>query len=204
MTIQFPSAAELGGRANNNKVQAASLSYDFTKACFAVNVTGGAVVPSVPSSKCSVSVGVFQGFVAPGGSISMSVPNGTGYKLEVYAYSRSSSSDACPAPTKGMDGLDLTRVSTVGTVASFDAVQPEVSLNVDISAPASNLAVDRGLAANCFPSGSSQILANAAITSGRAVQAGGSYQLIGEVSGIKNEVKLTGGGYTMQLSRRPQ
>jgi len=202
MTIRFPSAAELRSQ-TNDKAQASS-AYDFTKACFAVNVIGGSVPPSVISSQCEVPVGVFQGFVPPGSAVSMSVPNGSGYKLEVYAFSRTSSADPCPAPAKGLSGVDLTRVATVGTVASFDALQPEVRLNVDISAPTSNLAVDRGLPGHCFSSGRTQILASAAITSGRAVQKGGSYKLIGVISGTKNEVKLTGGGYTMQLSRRPQ
>lgn len=201
MTIRFPSVAELRGQ--SEKVQALG-TYDFTKACFAVNVTGGTVQPSPISSKCEVSVGAFQGFVAPGSSISMSVPNGSAYKLEVYAFARTSSADPCPMPAKGMSGLDLTRVATVGTVPSFDALQPEVALNVEISAPKSNLAIDRGLAGSCFSSGSRQILANAAIAPGRAVQTGGGFKLIGVVSGTKNEVKLTGGGFAMQLSRRPQ
>ena len=202
VAIVFPSEAQLN-KVSTKSVSAFAQTYDFARACFAVSVTGAGIPFTVSSATCDVPVGVFQGFVPPGGSVSMEIPNGTARRLEVIAYARATSGEACPTGTS-LKGLNVTRLARVGVIDSFDALEPDVVVEVQLKVPSQNLAEQNNLPQSCRVNSLTPLLASTAITSGHAVQTGGGFKLVGAVSGLKNEVKLTGGNYRLQMSRRIQ
>ncbi len=175
MAITFPSASQLRS-ISTKSVSAYAQTYDFSKACFAVNVTGAGISETVPSATCELAVGVFQGFVPPGGSITMEVPNGTARRLEVIAYARGNSSEPCPTGAS-VKGLNVTRLAEVGLVESFDAVNPDVVVEVQLKVPSQNLAERESLPQSCRMNPLTPLLASTAITLGREVQTGGGFKL---------------------------
>jgi hypothetical protein len=202
VAIAFPTESQLN-KVSTRSVSAFAQTYDFARACFAVSVTGTGIPVTASTATCDVPVGVFQGFVPPGGSVSMEIPNGTARRLEVIAYARISTSEPCPSGTS-LQGLNVMRLAQVGVIESFDAVVPDVVVEVQMKMPSQNLAEQKSLPQSCRVNSLTPLLASTAITSGRAVQTGGAFKLVGAVSGLKNEIKLTGGNYTLQMSRRIQ
>ena len=139
VSITFPKAAEKSSQ--HGLAQGLSTGYDFSRSCYAVNVTGSGITSTTLS--CSMPVADFQGFVGPGDSISINVPNGTARKLEVFSYLRASSSDPCPTSNAGFHGLDVTKISRVGQVDSFDTLVPVVNLTVDLVDPGTTTVVSQ-------------------------------------------------------------
>lgn len=210
LSVSFPTTAQLQSlqsRASQAQLTTSSVSamstYDFTRACFALNVTGSGITPTGKSGACSIPLGVFQGFVAPGGSTSISIPQGSARTLQVLAYARSSSTDPCPTGLTDVSGLDLSKLSVVGTVASFDALTASVDVNITLSVPSGNIVSQLAMPATCRPA-NAPANATAAFVAGRAVQTGGSYKIVATAGGLKNELTLSGGNYKIRLSRRAQ
>ncbi len=217
VTIQFPSVQDFSQSASS--VSSSSIKegmraiagmkgsvtpYQFAQACFAINVTAPDIQASTLNT-CSVPLGIFQGFVAPGGSLSLTVPQGTGRTLEVFSYLRASTAEPCPTGVANMKGLDVSRLSRVGLIASFDAESANVNLTVNLVDPGSATLVSQYSMPNtCEPAPPPLSSASAAITSGRATASGGNYTVVGAVSGLKNEVSLQGGKYQIRLSRSAQ
>jgi hypothetical protein len=202
VAIAFPTESQLN-KVSTKFVSAFAQTYDFARVCFAVSVTGAGIPLAVSNAACDVPVGVFQGFVAPGGSVSMEIPSGTARRLEVIAFARSSTSEPCPTGPS-LQGLNVMRLAQVGVIDSFDAVEPNVVVEVQMKVPSQNLAEQNNLPLSCRINSLTPLLASSAFTSGRAVQVGGGFKLVGAVSGLKNEIKLTGGNYRLQMSRRVQ
>lgn len=200
--IAFPSAQSLRGL-NSKGVSAMATSYDFSRVCFAVSVTGGGIANSTPSNLCDVPVGVFQGFVAPSGSVTLDVPLGQARKLEVLAFLRAKPTDPCPS-MKDLNGFSPSRLARVGKADAFDAVSGDLTVEVQLVAPEANLAVQNSMPASCQANPLMPVLASAAIASGRQVQTGGNFKVFGAVSGVKNAQELKGGAFRLQLSRQAQ
>lgn len=199
MSISFPTVSQLHG---NERVESLSTTYDFSRACFAVNVTASDI-PTRVNSTCDVPTGIFVGFVKPGATLTLSVPNGSARKLEIIAFKRSSSADPCPENRANLAGLGLSRLARVGLVSSFDALQPEVTLDVTLSSPTGTLASQYAMPVSCAPKVAPSLF-SANFTSGRAVQSGTKYKAVSSVSGAKNELTVQGGNYRARLSRRAQ
>jgi hypothetical protein len=205
VSITFPTAAQLS--AGHARVQGLSVAsgYDFTLACFAVNVTGQNI-PSTTSGNCAIATGVFQGFVAPGGSLSITVPSGTARELDVFSFQRASSSDPCPT-AGNLRGLDLTKIVRVGEIPSFDALSAVVNLSVDL--------VDPGTTANIItqysmPNSCSASLVAGASRNGRFVCAAtdaanttSTKHMVGHASFVATAATSSGNKYKIQsLTRR--
>jgi hypothetical protein len=198
ISIHFPSAK------SSTNPNASADSYDFSKACFAVNILGSDLTQAA-SGKCDVPSGVFAGFVAPGGDLTLTVPRGTARTLEVFSFMRDSSSTACPTlPNFGT--LQRSRLTRVGSVASFDTKESEVTLDVTISAPASGVSVvtQYNLPAICNPPASVPPLSRgtARLTLAHARTSGGSFIISGSVNGLSNQVQLSGGNFKIELTRK--
>ena len=208
LNIHFPAASQMPDQIRDQakgKVQSlATKSYDFSKVCYSANISGVGIPAASQNSSCDIQMGIFSGFVAPGGSVSISIPQGSSRSLQIFTYTRASASDPCPTSAQSFQGLDLSKVVRVGEVRSFDALDPQVTVNVDVYAPADgvNLLTQYSLPSACYPKppapGSANILA------GRGQISGGNFIVIGSVGGQKNETLLLGGQYKMRLSRRVQ
>lgn len=205
LKLRFP---EAGSAALASKVG----GFSWNLACFSVNVLASDIPARQPT--CSPPIGAFQGAAAPGSELVVSVPNGSRRRLEIFAYVRTTATSPCPAldPAKGFQGLDLGRVVRVSPAeVFFDALTPEVSIDVQLTLPATptDVVEQYGLAASCRPAapasgpGSSRVILGAATSTG--VSGSGVLSAIGTVSAQKNEITLTGaGGLEARLSRIPQ
>lgn len=201
LSFVFPSGQELN---SSNKNTIASSGYDFSNGCYAVNITA-ADLPITTTGQCDLPIGVFQGFVPPGTSISVDVPRGKSRKLQILAYQKVSVSDPCPTGRTNISDLALARLAQVGMVASFDAEAEEVTLHVKMTAPTTTLAQQMAMPAACQPSnGLPSSFPPAKVASGYGIQTGGNFKAHSTVSGLNNEVLLQGGNYRARLSRRVQ
>src|SRR5205085_980471 len=91
LSIRIPTAQQL---LSQSKLQTLSASaIDLSRGCFAVNITASDI-SSIKAGTCDVPVGIFAGFVAPGGQVTLTVPRGSSRKLEVFYFSRASSLDS--------------------------------------------------------------------------------------------------------------
>lgn len=142
VTIVLPSASS--HKPSSQSVSA--LSFDFTIACFAINVTG----PSVPqtTNSCLPTIGRFSGFQVPGTEVKLDVPQGSSRTLEVFLFNRALSSDPCPAD---FSALAPEKVTLIGSVSGIEMNQPEVTVNVTVNSPAvgENLVTQNVVPASC-------------------------------------------------------
>ena len=205
VSITFPTAAQLS--AGHGRVQGLTVAsgYDFSLACFAVNVTAKDI-PSTTSGTCSVATGVFQGFVAPGGSLSISVPSGTARELDVFSFQRTSSSDPCPT-AGSFRGLDLTKIVRVGEIPSFDALSAVVNLSVDLVDPGTtaNLITQYSMPNSCIASSASGASRNGRFicSATNAPNIPATKQLVGHASFMTTAATSTGNKYKIKsLTRR--
>jgi hypothetical protein len=201
VSVTFPQA-QSNRSAVRNLSSVGKLDYNFSLACYAINITAPDIANSAASA-CGVPVGLFSGFVAPGTDLTISVPHGTARELQVYAFLRPSAGDSCPTQTS-LQGLDLSTVARLGVVSSFDTMSDTVDLTVNLTAPAdgTSLASQGLLPATCVPP---PLATTANVVAGASTLTGGGYTMVGKVSGLKNEMFYQAGGqYIVILSRRAQ
>jgi hypothetical protein len=203
-TIQFPNAKDTSAHATGHNSALASAVYAFSPACFAINVTASDIA-NQKQNTCDVPIGIFQGFVAPGATVTVTVPQGHSRKLEIFAYLRTSSADACPSGQSDLGGLDRTRLVRVNDPVTFDAMSASVDVTVNLNNPGNsqNLISQYSLPKSCVPPTAPNLPA-AAVSAGQAALSGGNYTMTATVSGKQNEVVLHGGAYRLQLSRTAQ
>lgn len=213
LKIQIPSVSTLQATtkpalSGYEKIGAQTVVYDWSRACFIANVRGQGIADTVESS-CDIAVGAFSGSVAPGESLSLNIARGVSRRLEIFAYFRATSAEACPALQKGFGSLRRTQVVRVGEVPNFNVDKDSVEVEVNLTMPAQsiNLLTQYTLPASCQPPVSRTPPATAyrgSLQSAAGVIKGGGMAIVGTVSDLKSEVKLTGGGFKMRLSRSPQ
>jgi hypothetical protein len=203
VSLHFPSGAQAANAQAIAGKESAS-AYDFSRVCYAVNITGTAINNS-QASTCDIPVGVFAGFAAPGGDLSIEVPRGVGRHLEIFAYMRKTSAEPCPQGVGAFSTIDRSRVARVGSVASFDTQNELVELQVNVTAPppGENLITEFSLKDSCAPKTIPSV-GGSTITNGNATVSGGAYVIHGTISGEVHEAVLSGGNYLMQISRRAQ
>jgi hypothetical protein len=203
--MSFPSASRLPS-------SSAVSGFSWANACFIANVVAQDIPTTSPGGACAIPLGIFSGSVAPGGSIDLSVPNGTQRTVFIYVYSRASPSQACPALTGGFGALSLGNIVEVGKSAQFDTTTPSVTVDVTLTAPAAptDIVAQMGLPATCRPalpappvgSGGSRVILGSALQQGAS--GGTIYQIQGTASAQKNELNLIGGAYQLKLTRQAQ
>ena len=208
--LQFPSFSSDAGERKPSALSVSNIVW--ANACFIVNVTTPEIPATKPAGACAIPFGVFAGSVAPGGSLDLSVPNGTGRSLDVYAYVRPSNAVACPSLTGGFGTLDLSKIVRVGgSAAPFDTKLPDVSVDVNVAAPAAatDVVAQLGLPPSCRPTGAtvgpglSRVLLGSETLSGS--NGTNSYVMHGAVSPMINEINLLGAnGFQAKLTRQPQ
>jgi hypothetical protein len=196
VVLKFPTAAQLSSKAQNMSLGA----FDFSRACFAANITGNGI-QNLPPTTCDVPTGVHSDFVAPGSSVSLSVPKGTARRLEIFSYLKNNASDPCPNSKNGFQGLDLTKIARIGQVNSFDVAASVENVSVEVMAPLNgvNAITQYALPLSCLPKTN---VPSALIMAGRGKIAGGNFIVIGALGGQKNEVVLQNSQFKVQLSRR--
>ena len=201
VSLTFPSAEQLN--VGHKFSSAAAGSYDFSTACFSVNITASDISRTNGGGQCDIPIGVFAGFVAPGKSIIVEVPHGSQRKLELIAYQRNNANEACPVKSN-LSGLTLSRLARVG-LTTFEANDPEVTVNVTMSAPTTTFATQYSLPTTCQ---ASSIPANTngsvRLANGNSIQTGTGWTAISTISGSHNEMLLQGGNFKLRMSRRSQ
>lgn len=198
ISIVLPSANKSSGSSKNKIMQNPSaLSFDFTVACFAVNVVGGGLAEQARS--CGPKVGVFSGFVDPTSHpvIEMKMDTGTNRRLEVYLFNRASSSDVCPAD---FSSATPEKFVLIGSQDGIDMSGPTTDVSITVSPPAvgTNLVTQLNLPATCSASASTNV-SNGRVVLGAKRATGGGYTLEGQVTAIRTQNELTGSGYKMYL-----
>ncbi len=144
MSLTFPAANRSSGKVG-------AMSVDFAKVCYLANVTGG-IINGTKKSACDVPFGIHTAFQAPGSASTLTVPRGTGYNLEIFAYSRSSASEACPTLTdESLTGINLLKLSLVGKT-NFNVDAAEVSVTVNVTDPGATVASQFSMPAVCIAS----------------------------------------------------
>lgn len=199
ITIRFPDGKS---QASNTSEKVSAMNFDFSLACYAVNVTAE-TIPLAPPRTCEIPIGVFAGFIPAGGQISLMIPNGYKRKLEVFAYQRSSLSESCAALSGGFGSVNKSKVARVGEVLSFDTVQPSVELVVSVSPPPSgvNILTQYSLSNACALAGSPSGEGTARVTLGGGTLTSSSFKIVGSVSAQTNEQVLTSSSFKIELSR---
>lgn len=125
-------------------------AFDFTLACFAVNVVGDGIDPKINS--CGPNVGIFSGFKTPGSTVQMIVPTGKNRSVEVYLFNRASAGDSCPLD---FSGPSPDKFTLIGTVSAVDMTAPTTNVDITVAAPAAgvNLVTQLSLPGSCVASG---------------------------------------------------
>jgi hypothetical protein len=142
VSLTFPSAKSGASQ------KISTLSVDFSLVCYMANVTGAALIPTKKTS-CDVPLGIRTQFQKPETEASLLIPRGNGYTVEIFAYSRASSSEPCPAiVTESLAGLDLKKIALVGK-STFDVQAAEVAVTVNVADPASNILSQYSMPALC-------------------------------------------------------
>ena len=195
VSIVLPSA-QSSNKAFSNSVSA--MSFNFSVACFAINVTGLGI-PQSPNS-CSPAVGVFSGFKPSGSTVVMEVPIGSARQLEVFLFNRAVATDPCPAD---FSSLTPDKVSRVGLVSGIEMNQPETSVSVQVTAPAVgvNLMTQNIVPNSCVaPVASAGPGAQRLVLGAKKSSTGGGYTIDGQVTSIRtmNEISSPA-GYKMLI-----
>jgi hypothetical protein len=175
-----------------------------------VNITAQDLLPSatLPGSAvgtCDLPIGVFSGSVAPGGSVNILVAKGQARKLEIFTYLRTASSEACPALTGGFQDLNRDKIVRVGQVASFDVVDDQTDVSVNVTAPqvGESLITQYSLPSSCHGP------VQAPSPGSRSAGFGLGHAQLTSPSGYKIDLKatalpgkeLTGAGYTIRFDK---
>lgn len=196
VVLNIPSSKTLSSRVG-------ALSYAWEKACFAINITAPDITSPADSS-CEVHRGVFAGMVAPNSTLSAYVSRGGGRKLELFAYLRSASTDACPQLAGGFGGLDRKKIVRVGLVESFDVDSDEVNLTVNVSEPAATDSVysQYSMPAVCVANATTPNSAGGRLVAGASQSSSaGSFTIRQRLSFKPEEAPLTSaGGYKIRGS----
>lgn len=194
VVLRMPSASSLSTRVG-------ALSYDWTRACFAANVTAGDI-PSTADASCEVKRGVFAGMVPPNGELSLMVKQGTGRRLELFVFQRSDPNQPCPTLTSGFGSLRRDRIARVGVVESFDVSGNETNVSVTVTAPAAGVSVltQYGMStATCLASSEraygGRVLAGAGFDTNL-----NSFKIRQSVSFKEDKPVSSGNGYTLKGS----
>ena len=217
MQIQFPENAQSQSRASktstspSSAVSASALGFDWNYVCYMVNVTASDI-PVNKAAACDIPLGVFQGSVAPGGTLSIDVPTGANRNVDVLVYLKTAINDPCPNfnSQNGFSTYSRTRFFRVGQVSSVDMTAASVQVQVEVSAPLPGVSLvsQYNLPGLCSATAAPQGNVTSRVSSGHALQSGTTgtttIYVSGTVSGTQGEAILTGtGGYKVQLSRRP-
>jgi hypothetical protein len=143
VSFTFPASTR-----SSDSAKISTLSVDFSKVCYMANVTGG-ILTNTKKSACDIPFGIHTDFQAPESAATLMVPRGTGYTLEIFAYSRNSTSEACPKLSgDSLSGVSLAKLSLVGKT-SFNVDAAEVSVTVNVADPAANVATQFTMPAVC-------------------------------------------------------
>ncbi len=141
VSLTFPAA-------NRSSSKVGALAVDFAKVCYLANVTGG-IVAGTKKSECDIPFGIHTAFQAPESAATLTIPRGTGYSLEIFAYSRTSASEACPTLTgDSLTGINLFKLSLVGKT-NFNVDAAEVSVTVNVTDPGATVASQFTMPAVC-------------------------------------------------------
>ncbi len=173
-------------------------SFDFTVACFAVNVTG----PMIPqtANSCSPAVGVFSGFKPSGSTVTMEVPMGSARKIEVYLFNRALATDTCPSD---FSALTPDKIALVGSVGGVEMNQPDVSVNLQVTAPVAgvNLTTQNVVPASCVVAAvPADPTTQRLVLGSQTANSAAGYQIKAQVTSIKtmNEISSPA-GYKMLI-----
>jgi len=203
--LKFPSSTVSGSASEKSESQqsVSALSYNWSQACFLVNITA-ADLPTRRPSNCDLPMGVFAGTVAPGGSLSINVPRGFQRRLEVYVYNRPSTEPSCPANIESFAALNLSRVVRVGSVASFDTNEANVDVDVTVQAPSAGVTLisQEGLPTSCAGSTSPSLAGRVPASTGIGAwtrHSGGGVVLDGGFRAENQNVQLQGAGIKVDL-----
>lgn len=199
ITIRFPDGKS---QSSNSNQKVSAMNFDFSLACYAVNVTADTITQTLPKT-CEIPIGVFAGFIPAGGQVSVIVPNGYKRKLEVFAYQRSSATEACATSSGGFGTVNKSRIARVGEVLSFDTVQPVVDLAVKVLAPSTgvNLLTQYSLPNTCAVAFTPKGSGSSGLTLGQSTLTSASYKVFGSVSAQTNQKVLTSSSFRLELSR---
>lgn len=110
------------------------------------------MITGTKKSACDIPFGVHTDFQAPESAATLTVPRGTGYSLEIFAYSRTSASEACPDLNgDSLTGINLSKLSLVGKT-NFNVDAAEVSVRVNVTDPGATVASQFTMPAVCSAS----------------------------------------------------
>lgn len=133
-----------------NKVGALAALPANRKVCYGVNVTGAGITPNAAS--CSPPTGVLAGWIEPGKEIIVSVPKGTGRKVELYIYLLPENQNLpCPLLGKTVPGnqiKDAFLVATANNITVSDQTDP-VMMTLNFQGLTQHLGVEYSLPASC-------------------------------------------------------
>ena len=148
VTIQMPGNSS-HSQSNKLSQSVSALSSPFDSYCFMVNVTGGASA-SAKKNSCEVEKGITTKFVAAGSSATLTVPQGSGYRLQLIGYDTGVVGGTCPSlnATSDLEALDQTKIKELA-VKDFDAAGEQTTVNLTAVIPAADLKTQYGLSSNC-------------------------------------------------------
>lgn len=200
ITLNLPSAAQLKGSGANSAQKILATNLDFAKACFMVNITGDGITDSA-KTKCDVPSGVFAGSAAPGGKLEIEVNKGSNRKIEVAAYFRSSTTEACKTK-ESINQFDPDSVVRVGSKTT-DLLLDRETVDIDISLPAvgQTLVTQYNLPAFCSAGSSTLGEGSSRIVSARQSATTPNFKVESVVTGLATGRALkTTSGISVRLS----
>ncbi len=121
------------------------------KVCYGVNVTAPDIAVTAPN-ECSFRAGLLAGFVEPGATVELSVPKGSGRKVELYAFLQAVGENLpCPVlgPTLPADKLVSTYLVGVAEGINLQGDQVSVSIHASFPGLSQNIAQTLTFPSSC-------------------------------------------------------
>lgn len=134
VTFQLPGhSSSLSNKVTSQNVSALSSPWD--EMCYFINVTGGQIKSTSPSTTCDIPKGkTTDQFLPAGSNVSMEIDQGSGYTLQLIGFQRNLSSDPCPVlnSQKDLYQLNQAKLFELGKT-DFNASGPTTTVTVNAS-----------------------------------------------------------------------
>jgi hypothetical protein len=194
LKIVLPSAGSHKTFSQSGSGTVSTLAFNFSVACFGVNVVGPGI-SSVPNS-CSAESGIFSGFFPGGSTVSLSVPQGSDRRVEIFQYDRSSASDPCATD---LHSIAANKLAIVGSQSGVDMNAPEVTVSITVTSPAPGVSLISQLSLSPSCSVASGTTGHSAVLGALRGDTANGYKIDSKVTFIKTNAHTTAGGYKMIL-----
>ncbi len=194
VSLSFPTASQFNAKKKSQGYTGNTIDYGLL--CFVVNVTGGTIASS--QNSCDITKGLLTGSIAPGGTLSLGIPSGSGMNFEIYGLLRTSASQTCPTGITGSWNWPISQIYFLGSTTGVTIQPPTASVEVDVTLPPQdqNIAAQDSFPATC--SGQPGQPATGRVNAAAGLLKGNTLSLYSRVSDVADLKTLKGTQLSIQ------